>query len=148
MTVAREHASGRVSVCVFLMDTHCLGLKDTIGPRLMSRSELCRFIDAVYEPYGGHYVEAPLDLARQLVFGAVDFARSLGFQPHWELAFCAAHLGEWHGQCDIRFGRSGKPMYVQGPYDDASRILDTLDRSVGPDGYDFLLGIDLEGDSG
>ncbi len=142
VTVARDR-SGKVSVCVFLVDTHCLGLKDTIGPRLMSRSGLRRFLEMEYESFGGRYVEVPLELARQLVFGAIDFARDLGFQPHWELAPCAPHLGMWGGNCAIRFGRFGKPMYVSGPYDDVGRTLETLERSVGPDGYDFICGMEL-----
>jgi hypothetical protein len=37
-------------------------------------------------------------------------------------------------------GREGKPYYIQGPYDDANRIKSILDRSVGPDGYKFIMG--------
>ncbi len=34
-------------------------------------------------------------------------------------------------------------MYVSGPYDDVERTLETLERSVGPDGYDFVCAMAL-----
>ena len=84
---------------------------------------------------------APLDLAQQLLFGAVDYARGLGSEPAKDFARCAGHLGEWHGEFAIRFGRRGKPMYVAGPYDDVQRVLGTLERSVGRGNYDFVAGL-------
>jgi hypothetical protein len=49
------------------------------------------------------------------------------------------HLGERVGGCDIEFGRDGMPFYVQGPYDDARHILQTLDASVGAGNYQFYV---------
>lgn len=37
----------------------------------------------------------------------------------------------------IRFGRHGKPYFQQGPYDNPTRVMRTLDRSVGPGNYHF-----------
>ncbi|HSZ40195.1 MAG TPA: hypothetical protein VK817_09570 [Trebonia sp.] len=83
---------------------------------------------------------APLDLARQVVFGAVDYARGLGFEPHADFAKCAAHLGEasWDGSCDITFGRAGKPTYLQEPHDNAIGIMSTLRENVGDGNFEYL----------
>jgi hypothetical protein len=43
------------------------------------------------------------------------------------------------GPCAIRFGRNGRPTYVQGPYDDPFSAMRKLDRSVGKGNYDFIL---------
>jgi hypothetical protein len=145
VVVARPRPSGDVSTCVFLVDTHCLGVKNAIGPTVMSRPKLARVVGHLFEDYGAPAVEAPLDLARQLVLGAVDYARTLGFEPHRDYRRCAGHLGDWDGACAIRFGRRGKPMYVSGPYDDVPRVLQTLDRAVGRDGYSFLVGLEATG---
>ena len=41
------------------------------------------------------------------------------------------------------YGKDGKPMFVQGPFDDPARcqeVLSALEERCGPDGYHFLLG--------
>lgn len=79
----------------------------------MNRRQLPEFVSLVYQSHSGPPRRAPLELAQQVVLGAVEYARGLGFSPH---ADYAGHLGEWDGRCDITFGRKGKPTFVQGPY--------------------------------
>ena len=141
VVVARERRHDRVSVCSFLVDTHCLGVKETIGPRVMDKSELERFKKLVFSDYTLPPCSAPIDLAQHLVLGAVDYARELGFKPAKDFARCAGHLGVWRGECAIRFGRRGKPMYVAGPYDDVRHVMGTLERTVGSGNYDFVVGL-------
>jgi hypothetical protein len=62
--------------------------------------------------------EAPVDLAQHLVWGAVAYARG--------------------------FSCGGKPEYVQGPYDDADRILRTLDANVGRDNFHFTVQVPMQ----
>jgi hypothetical protein len=72
-----------------------------------------------------------------VVFGAVAYARKLGFEPHPDFAGCVSHLGApWAGQSDITFGRNGRPTFIQGPNDNASRVMRTLRRSVGRGKFD------------
>ncbi len=138
VAVAREQGS-KVSVCTDLVDTYCLGVKNAMGPRVMDRRKLPRFLFQAFRDYSGPPLEAPLGLAQQLVFGAIGYARGLGFEPHPDFAACAGHLGGWEGPSVIGFGRDGKPLFVQGPYDDAPRIIQTLEDTVGHGGFDFLL---------
>jgi hypothetical protein len=77
-------------------------------------------------------------MAQQLVFGAVEYARGLGFEPHADYEACAGHLGEWRGPSVIGFGYQGKPLFIQGPEDDAARIIKKLRRKVGRDGFQFF----------
>lgn len=141
VAVAREARGAKVSVCSILVDTHCLGVKDTIGPRSMGRDKLADFKRSVYGGYDAPPLDAPLDLAQDLVFGALEYARRLGFQPVPDFEQCAGHLGSWSGPSAIRFGRHGKPMYVAGPYDDARQVMRTLELSVGKGNFDFLVGL-------
>jgi len=137
--VARRHRHDKVSVCGYLVDVHCLGVKDALGPRVMDEVDLVAFRRWFFSGFDVEPVVAPLELAQQLVFGAVDYARGLGFEPHADYAEVVGHLGDPAGDCDIEFGRDGMPFFVQGPYDDARRIMRTLDASVGPDNYRYLI---------
>jgi hypothetical protein len=137
--VAREQGVGRkLSVCGYLVDVFCLGLKNTNGPDLKSDSELIEYRHAFFSRYDGDPLEVPLELARHLVFGAVDYARGLGFEPHVDFAATSGHLGVWTGGSDIEFGRDGKPFYAQGPYDNARSVMRTLERTAGAGNFDFL----------
>lgn len=135
--VARRHRYDKLSVCGYLVDVHCLGVKNVIGPDIMDEVELVAFRRHFFGAYADHRA-APFELARQLVLGAVDYARALGFEPHPDYAGAASHLDGPLARCDIDFGRDGMPFYVEGPYDDADRIVQTLDASVGPVTYRFF----------
>jgi hypothetical protein len=139
--VAREHPrrSGEVTACGYLVDTHCLGVKDALGPRPMSRRALDRFAVHFFEAFDGRRVAAPIELARHLVLGAVAYARGLGFEPHPDFEPAADHLGALEGSSEIVFGLDGQPSYLQGPFDDPWPILRTLDRSVGEGNYQFTV---------
>jgi hypothetical protein len=135
--VAREHGSS-VSACGYLVDLWCLGVKDCSGPKTMDRRKLPDFVSSFFNAFGQPPVAAPLELARQVVFGAVDYARGMGFEPHPDFAKCAGHLGDWSGASDITFGRDGMPMYIQGPHDDTFAIMATLRKSVGDGNFHYL----------
>ena len=141
--VAREHRRyGKVSVCVYLVDAYCLGAKDALGPRTIDRSDLAAFVGRTFAAFDGSPVAAPIELAQELVFGAVAYAYGLGFEPHRDFEQAVGHLGPPPGTSAIRFGCDGTPTFVQGPYDDAKRIMRTLEASVGIDNFHFILNAD------
>jgi hypothetical protein len=84
--VAREHKYGKVSVCGYLADVYCLGVKNATGPRIMDELGLRAFIQDYFSAYDGDPIEAPIELAREVVFGSVEYARGLGFEPHPDFA--------------------------------------------------------------
>ena len=135
--VAREHGSS-VSACGYLVDVWCLGVKNCNGPKTMDRRKLPGFVSFFFRAFSDPPVPAPLELARHVVFGAVDYARGMGFEPHPDFAKCAGHLGEWDGSSDITFGRDGMPMYIQGPHDDMFRVMATLRKTVGDGNFHYL----------
>lgn len=137
--VAREHRYDKVSVCGYLVDAQCLGIKNAIPPRVMDRMELGQFVQRYFRNYDALPKSAPIDLAQHLVFGALDYARRLGFEPHPDFEACRGHLGSWSGPSAIAFGFRGKPFFAQGPHDDPGRIIRTLERSVGRGNFDFVM---------
>lgn len=139
VVVARRYRSERVSICGYLADVYCLGVKDALGPRVMNERDLPAFLRMFFSEFEGAPLEAPLDLARHLVWGAVDYARGLGFQPHPEFRAAAGHLGDWEEASALTFGKDGKPLYIQGPHDDANSVMRTLTQSVGGGNFDYLV---------
>jgi hypothetical protein len=81
VVVVRRQRSHRVFACGYLVDTHCLGVKNTLGPRLMGDGELPGFVRTCFGAFAqaGPPLQALLELARHLVWGAVDASRRLGF---------------------------------------------------------------------
>jgi hypothetical protein len=137
--VARERGSDEVSVCGYLVDTYCLGVKNAVEPSIVAG----RHLDAYVEDFFGAYPEpplpAPIDLVRDLALGAVEYGRTLGFDPHPDFYLAAPHLGRWEPPGRITFGLDGKPFYQHGPYDDPTRVIRILDRTVGRGKYEILV---------
>jgi hypothetical protein len=102
--VVREKGGSAV-VCGYMVDVWCLGVKDALGPKSVDRRKLSEFTRTYFTSYEQPPLAIPLDLAKQLVFGAVSYARELGFEPHADFAGCTSH--------------------------DAQRIIRTLRRAVG-----------------
>jgi hypothetical protein len=76
-------------------------------------------------------------LGRQIVYGAIGYARELGFEPHPDFGRAAGYLERWDGRCDLTFGLDGKPTYISGPYDDAQKVLRKLHLTLGDGNYHF-----------
>lgn len=136
--VARDRGGSRAGVCSYLVDTWCLGVKNAAGPQSMDRRRLSGFVQQVFSTWDEPAERVPLELGRQIVYGAIAFARELGFEPHPDFARAAKYLGTWDGQCEITFGHDGKPLYISGPSDDAERILRQLRRNLGEGNYHSL----------
>ncbi|MGA3363193.1 MAG: helix-turn-helix domain-containing protein [Solirubrobacteraceae bacterium] len=133
--VAREAGRDRLSICGFLLDTFCLGVKNVIGPTKMRRADLSDFVSRYFAAFPEPPLAAPIELAQHLVFGSVAFAARLGFLPHPDFAAARGHLGELYEPCAITFGRNGRPLYVAGPHDDPIAVMETLAATVGVEGF-------------
>lgn len=134
MVARRPRHSSKLQVAGFLIDVYCLGVKNALGAAMNER-ELPEFLANYFANYDGGALAIPVEQARHVVFGAVDYARGLGFEPHPDYAPVADLLGPWTGPSDITFGLDGMPTFIQGPYDDARAIEKTLKRSAGKGKY-------------
>ena len=141
--VARRDRPRRVWVCGYLVDVYCLGVKDVLGPRTMSEDDLPAFRNAFYAAFddGDQPVEAPIDLARELVWGAIAYARRLGFSPTPEFEQVREHLGDRASERSaITFGRDGTPWFISGPRDNSQSVIRTLTRTAGEGNFHYLVG--------
>jgi hypothetical protein len=53
------------------------------------------FLADFFIAYPGGPLPAPIELAQNLVLGAVDYAQTLGFDPHPDFYLAKPHLGDW-----------------------------------------------------
>ncbi len=133
--VARRRRHNDVGACGFLVDTFCLGVKNTLGPERMHARDLPAFRARYFAAFPARPLRAPLELAQHLVHGAVAFAAGLGLDPHPGFARVRGYLGDLREPCAITFGQRGRPLYVAGPHDDPLAVMRKLKASVGDDGF-------------
>jgi len=140
IVLSRKVGFNRLEVCTYLVDLWCLGVKDASGPRLMNPSTYKDFIEFAYNPFPAGSEEIPLELAQAIAFGGIEYAKTLGFQPHADFEQARSQLGKWDGTPVLNFGRNGKPCYINGPYDDPIKTLKILRETVGEGNFNFILG--------
>jgi hypothetical protein len=92
-----------------------LGVKNALGPEIVDDVGLRGFVNEFFSGYHDDPLEAPLELAREVAFGSLEYARGLGFDPHPDSAPAHGHLGTGSGPSAITFGKNGKPLYISEP---------------------------------
>jgi hypothetical protein len=133
----------KLSVCSYLVDHWCLGVKDTLGPKKMNKVDYEAMLKSTSRGFEESFVEITLEQAQSIVFGSIDYAAKLGLQPHPDFAKSQSHLGvRPEVLLPIKFGQDGKPFYASGPYDNPDKIIAKLNQSVGKGNYDYMIGLD------
>lgn len=141
IVVARMQSEHLVMFGVFVVDTFCLGIKNTFYltgmPLTDYRTDFRpRFIAE------NDAIPCTIQEAHQLIYGAVEFARAIGFRPHKEFAITRHIVGEAdaHPRDEtLAFGKNGKPLYIPGPDDKPKHILKQLEKRLGTDGFHYML---------
>lgn len=123
--VVRQLTNQKFIFGSFLVDTLCLGLKNTFCNANLSGQSIQGMISAV--PLAMERID--YEDARSLILGGIEYARKLGFEPDqdWEES---QHLIEPARPFSSKyeFGRGGKPFYMPGPNDDVEEILSKLGK--------------------
>ncbi len=121
----------------FVVDLKCLGIKDCFI-KLFSKAET-NLKMSNYQMQGCH--EKTPEYAKKLLQQAVDYARSIGFEPHRDYKYAALMFEEFDSSTcedEFEFGMDGKPYYMQGPHDTPNRvaaIIKTLEKNHGENFY-------------
>lgn len=139
--VARLQADNRVMFGAFMVDIYCLGVKNALWETDVSRN---RFERDLPRMCSGAPEACKTGLAHEMIYGAVDYARRFGFEPHRDFAKAslildppAAHTRIHH----VEFGHEGKPLFVAGPNDNARAIVNQLIRTAGEGNFDYIVGV-------
>jgi len=138
--ISRQQPDGNLLFGIYLVDTFCLGLKNTFCNADFSmwkyKTELCSHIYKDEDP-----VECPISLANNIVYGAIEFAAQLGFKPNKDFKLSQYVLEDKNTvePCDdIEFGKDGKPFYIAGPEDNVEYVLKQLESTAGKENFDFM----------
>ena len=138
--ISRHVAEKYLLIGSYLVDLFCLGVKDTFHVLHMRYSEYQDLLERIKMEI--ELCHCPVDLAHAIIYGSIEYAEKLGFSPHDDFNKSRLILepkNSFRKLPKVTFGMKGKPLYVSGPDDDVRFILDTLDRNVGKDNYDFIV---------
>jgi hypothetical protein len=140
--IGKEMPSGNICLGLFLIDKGCLGLKNTSYRFNLSPEEYESQIDKIVNAEGRDFVKISPTNMHNLIFGAIDYAEELGFQPNKDWAITKYFLNEdliTDDIDEIPFGKDGKPFYIAGPFDNTNHIIATLKRNLGEGNFDFVI---------
>lgn len=146
VVVARKHVNGNITMCLYLVDTFCLGIKNTQYYFNIPETEYREMKESM-----DHIEFEPISypMAHNIVFAGLEYAEEYGFKPHKDFTSTTRFMLEEDTDdielIDIECGKDGKPFYISGPYEDEAKIrqiLAQLERTAGPGNYDFIHGDD------
>lgn len=147
VTVARNHTNGNITVCSYLVDLLCLGVKDSMYLFNVPVHKYEEFKEKVNGEM--EMTEVDYALAHNIVYAGVEFAEEFGFKPHKDFESVTKYMLEEDTEdielIEIECGNEGRPVYMQGPFDDdakARRIIAQLEKNAGPGNYEYIEGFD------
>jgi hypothetical protein len=141
IVLVRRQPDGNLVFGNYLVDYYCLGLKDTDSAADVSPGKFRRdYLPKVFRT--GPPVELSPAVAHEIIYGGIEYAAQFGFRPHRDFRRSQYVLDppDRHPRSgEIEFGYKGKPLFIQGPYDDVDAILRKLTRSAGEGNFDYLV---------
>jgi hypothetical protein len=137
---SRKQPNGNFVFGVYLVDTFCLGLKNTFCNANFSLSEYKDLKEQVFQDV--EPIDCSVNLAHQIIYGAIKYASKLGFKPHKDFDI-SKHILDEEIKCgvkpEIEFGKNGKPFFIAGPDDNAELIVKKLEERLGAGNFAFVL---------
>jgi hypothetical protein len=122
LVLARRLPDGMLATASFLVDRHCLGVKDAYWG-IMSEGDF-DVIKRKLREVSPLQSATPAQFAK-LIYGAVDFAQSFGIAPHTgyrHAKLLLAGIDSFQCTDTFEYGMNGKPYYISGPYDSPEKI--------------------------
>jgi len=140
ITVVKKYGQGKFCMGIFLVDPGCLGLKNSGFRYNIELDEVEDLLEKFYSSHSDDYIEIEYDLANELVWGAIEYAKELGFSPEKDIKLTQYFLcaqKEVTNKYELEFGVDGKPFYFAGPNDDFEFVVRKLTAKLGNGGFEF-----------
>ena len=142
VAVTRKHTGGRTSIAVYLIDTFCLGVKDSYFRLRLEEDELEELLDRAPAIRECSYEEA-----HNWVYGAISWAEEAGIDPHKSFNVTQYMLEEDTDDIPLieyDFGYKGKHLLVADSTAEVNRYLPLLEKNLGEGNYDYTIRLDDE----
>ncbi|NLY25517.1 MAG: hypothetical protein GX042_11010 [Bacteroidales bacterium] len=144
LTISRRHINGNITYCSYLVDLKCLGVKDTFYDFNIPEVHFELVLERMEQGYA--LVGIEYALAHNIIHAGWEFGEEIGFKAHKDFLSITRYMLEEDSDAipliKIECGDiDGKPLYVQGPLEDAAavnRILAQLEKNVGHGHYRFI----------
>jgi len=144
VVIARRQPNGNIVFGNYLVDYYCLGLKDTYFNADIPRGEFqSDTLPTMFR--AGKPVSLSPDLAHEIIYGGIEYAKQFGFRPHddYKLSQYVLDPPDAHPRSGkVEFGKGGQPFFIAGPNDDVDAIMRQLARTAGEGNYHFMAPID------
>lgn len=131
--VARRHANGNYTFCVYVVDTRCLGLKSSVYRFNVTPDEYESYISDVVYDCG---IKISYNEAHNFIYGAIAFAEDYGIAPDKSFNLTQYVLEEDTEDIpfiEYNYGRDGRPYLIAETNLEASKYIPILDKSTGGD---------------
>jgi len=119
--ITRKHITGNVTLCMYLVDLSCLGVKDTDYYFNVPYSEVEQIIKEAEEYIS--MIEVPYELVHNIIYAGIEFADKYGFSPHKDFTSTTFHFLEDDTEAipliEIECGgKDGKPTFFEEDFDE------------------------------
>jgi len=138
--IVRQQPSDKFMITNLLLDRHCLGIKNVFCNCNLDKTQLDELIQQMEEV--GQVAEVDAIYFHNLIYATIDFAEDNGFHPPKDFSLAERILDPDlidDGIDKIEVGVNGKPMFINGPYDNVDHILSSLDKNVGKGNYETTI---------
>lgn len=137
---SRGQPNNKLIVGVFLVDIYCLGLKNTFCNADISLEDYESRLKSKISQ-GSSLITCHPCLANRIIYGAIEYAKRLGFEPQRDFALSRSVLNEPSDAdltFEVEFGKDGKPLYISGPDDNVDYVMKKLMKNVGEGNFNFI----------
>lgn len=147
--IARKHATGNITCCLYLVNLSCKGVKDSFFHYNLSESDYEDFLDDFCTNSIINKERIDYSLACNIVIAGVEYAAGLGIKPckayQQTTRFFLEEKSDETDLTDIKCDRYGKPFYMQGSDSkaEADFIMKHLTKTLGKDNFYYLLDDDV-----
>ena len=152
LIVARRAPNGDIAFSAFVIDVFCLGVKDAMFLVMPEYEYEQKIKTGMAKAANRTFEKLHQTSAKKLLDGLLNYSNELGFKPHPDYKNAYDIFDDIDASVShekYTFGREGRPFYINGPYESEAhikRILNTLTKSCGLEGFDtlFSLGDDMD----
>lgn len=138
--IARTQPNDNIIFGEYIVDYFCIGIKDASYASNVNRETF--FNEVIPRLYSGTPpIDIEASLAHEVIWGAVEYAEGLGFDPHRKFQEASRILdpaGKMPRSGSIDFGYQGRPLYIPAPDDNQAGIIRRLIDAVGLGSFYYL----------